>query len=276
MPRVLPQSSVLPARGVPQSPARVALSTANVRFTQVSISISACSATACELEPGAWTTATPRRVAAGMSTVSSPTPCRPTTLSDRQAAIRLSVHRGRTRKRIPCASAAILTRPASVSSSQTTTRASLSRNALPSGWIGPASTISGRGSVAIDADLLSSSPRLGRRGRPRILLLPRHQDEARSVQRERRAVEPAVELDAAPALGAQHRGQLVRRVKADLALADQLLRALLRLGRRAPQPEPAGAPATRRRVERVLDAERPAVHPLALLGRQRPHELVAV
>ena len=149
MPRVLPPSSVLPARGVPQSPARVALSTANVRFTQVSISISACSATACELEPGAWTTATPSRVAAGMSTVSSPTPCRPTTLSDRQAAIRLSVHRGRTRKRIPCASAAILTTPASLSSSHTTTRASFSRTALPSGWMGPASTISGR-SVAIE------------------------------------------------------------------------------------------------------------------------------
>src|SRR2546427_5760277 len=243
MPRVLPPASFSPPRFAPQSPPRTSLSIARVRFTETSISISACSATAWELEPGAWTTATPSRVAAGTSTVSSPTPCRPTTFSCRQVRIRLSVQRGLIRNRIPCASAAILTRPASVSSSQTTTRASLSRNALPSGWIGPASTISGRGSVAIDADLLSSSPRLGRRGRPRILLLPRHQDEARSVQRERRAVEPAVELDAAPALGPQHRRQLVRRVEPDLALADQLLRALLGLGRRPPQPEPAGPPA---------------------------------
>src|SRR5262245_6642317 len=82
-----------------------------------------------------------------------------------------------------------------------------------------------------------------------ILLLPGHQDEARSVQRERGTVEPAVELDAAPALGAQHRRQLVRRVEPDLALADQLLRAFLGLGRRPPQPEPPGLPETRRWIE---------------------------
>src|SRR4029077_18408911 len=114
------------------------------------------------------------------------------------------------------------------------------------------------------------------RGRPRILLLPGHQNETRSVQRERRAVEPAVELDAAPALGAQHRRQLVRRVEPDLALADQLLRALLALGRRAPKPEPLGLPAAGRRSERFLEAERPAVHALALLRWQRAHELVPV
>src|SRR5262245_38639441 len=151
MPRVLPPSSELPARLVLQPPFRMSVSIASVRFTETSISMSACSATAWEFDPGACTTATPRRVAAGISTVSSPTPWRPTTFRRLHAAMRLSVQRGRMRKRIPWASAATLTRPASVSSSQTTTRASLSRSALPSGWMGPASTIRGRGSVDIES-----------------------------------------------------------------------------------------------------------------------------
>src|SRR5439155_20070464 len=67
-----------------------------------------------------------------------------TTLSCLQAAIRLSVQRGLARKRMPWASAAIFTSPASVSSVQTTTRASRSRLAWPSAWIGPARTTRGR------------------------------------------------------------------------------------------------------------------------------------
>src|SRR5262245_25047626 len=251
MPSVLPPSSVLPARAVPQSPARVALSTANVRFTQVSINMSACSATACEFEPGAWTTATPSRVAAGMSTVSRPTPCRPTTLSDGQAAIRLSVQRGRMRNRIPCASAAIFTRPVSVSSSHTRTLASFSRSALPSGWMAPASTTSGRSVVIGRISLLGSSRCWRVSDSTTSGLLPGDDDQALGVEREGRAVEAAEELDLAPSLRTQHVQELVRRVEPDLAVADQLLRGLLRLGRRALETPPAGAPAAGRGIELV-------------------------
>src|SRR5438094_921743 len=267
MPSVLPASSVLPTtRVAPQSPFRVSVSMSRVRLTQASMSISACSATACEFEPGAWTTATPSRVAAGMSTVSRPTPCRPTTLSFLQAAIRLAVQLGRMRNSIPSASTAARMSPASVSSSETTTRASRSRSALPSGWIGPASTTSGRDTVAIEA---VSSPSRAR------VLFPGDEDQAGGIEREGRAVEPAVELHAAPALRPQHRRQLVGRVQPDLALADELAR-VLRLRRRALDSPPPRAPTARRGVERVLDADRPAVHPLALLGRQRAHELVPI
>src|SRR5437016_3055916 len=115
---------------------------------------------------------------------------------------------------------------------QSPPRASFSSSAWPSGLIGPASTTSGRESAAIER-----SPFSRVRG-----LFPGGEDEARGVEREGRSVEPAVELDPAPALGAQHRRQLVGRVEADLALTDQLLRSLLGLGRRALEPEPAGAP----------------------------------
>src|SRR6058998_340938 len=273
MPSVLPASSLLPTmRLAPQSPRRVVLSISRVRFTQASMSISACSATAWEFEPGAWTTATPSRVAAGTSTVSRPTPCRPTTLSFGQRAIRLSVQLGRRRKRIPAASAATFTSPASVSSSQTTTRASLSRSDLPSGLIGPASTTRGRDWVAIERVSF-----LWRSG-----LFAGDENQARGVQREGRALEPAVKLHPAPALWPQHRRELVGGVEADLALADQLRRALLRpcalLGLRACALEapPPRAPAACRGIELVLDAERPAADPLALLGRQRPHQLISI
>src|SRR5437016_10193988 len=267
MPSVLPASSLLPTmRLAPQAPRRVGLSISRVRFTQASMSISACSATAWEFEPGAWTTATPSRVAAGTSTVSRPTPCRPTTLSFGQRAIRLSVQLGRRRNRIPAASAATLTSPASVSSSQTTTRASLSRSDLPSGLIGPASTTRGRDWVAIERVSF-----LWRSG-----LFAGDENQARGVQREGRALEPAVELHPAPALRPQHRRELVGGVEADLALPDQLPRALLRLRRRALEAPPPRAPAARRGIELVLDAERPAAYALALLGRQRPHQLISI
>src|SRR5437870_4010146 len=202
-----------------------------------------------------------------MSTVSRPTPCRPTTLSFVHAAIRLSVQLGRRRNNIPAASAATLASPASVSSSQTTTRASRSRSALPSGLIGPASTTRGRDSVAIGAVSFPSRTRA---------LFPGDEDQAGGVERERRAVEPAVELHVAPALRPQHRRELVGGIEPDLALADQLRGAFLRFRDRTLAPPPPRAPAARRGIERVLDAKRPAVHAFALLGRQRAHQLVAV
>src|SRR6266481_1831753 len=133
----------------------------------------------------------------------------------------------------------------------------------------PASTISGR-SVAIEGISLRD-----RSGRCRILLLPGDDDEAVGVQRERGAVEAAEELDLAPALRAQHVQQLVSRVESDLALADQFLRAVLRFGRRALEAPPASAPAARRRVELVLDADGRAAAAHALFRRQRAHALVA-
>src|SRR3989475_5540161 len=202
-----------------------------------------------------------------MSTVSRPTPCRPTTLSFVHAAIRLSVQLGRRRNNIPAASAATLASPASVSSSQTTTRASRSRSALPSGLIGPASTTRGRDSVAIGAVSFPSRTRA---------LFPGDEDEAGGVEREGRAVEPALELHVAPALRPQHRRELVGGVEPDLALADQLRGAFLRFRDRTLAPPPPRAPAARRGIERVLDAKRPAVHAFALLGRQRAHQLVTV
>src|SRR5947208_966971 len=202
-----------------------------------------------------------------MSTVSRPTPCRPTTLSFVHAAIRLSVQLGRRRNSIPAASAATLASPASVSSSQTTTRAPRSRSALRSGLIGPASTTRGRDSVAIGAvSFPSRTP----------ALLPGDEDQAGGVEREGRAVEPAVELHVAPALRPQHRRELVGGVEPDLALADQLRGAFLRFRDRTLAPPPPRAPAARRGIERVLDAKRPAVHALTLLGRQRAHQLVTV
>src|SRR2546427_723188 len=188
MPSVLPASSLLPTmRLASQSPLRVDLSISRVRLTQASMSISACSATAWEFEPGAWTT------------------------------------RGRA-------------------------------------W------------VAIER--VSFLSRSG--------LFAGDENQARGVQREGRALEPAVELHPGPALRPEHRRELVGGVEADLALADQLPRALLRpcalLGLRACALEapPPRAPAARRGIELVLDAERPATYALALLGRQRPHQLISI
>src|SRR5262247_1523334 len=135
--------------------------------------------------------------------------------------------------------------------------------------MGPASTTSGR-SVAIEG-----SPSPGIYGR-RILLLPGDDDEPVGVEREGRAVEAAEELHLAPALRPQHVQELVSRVEPDLALADQLRRALRRLRRRALEPPPAGAPAAGRRIELVLDADRRAAPPHPLFRRQRAHALVAV
>src|SRR6058998_749464 len=264
-PRVLPFSSALPPCRALQLPSRVQRSTCRARLAHMSISISACSATDCELLPGACTTATPSFVAAGRSTVSRPTPCRPTTLSRLQAAMRLAVHMGLARNSNPSASAATFRNPASVSSSHTTTRASVSRLAWPAGWMGPARTTRGR-SVAIEGGLLWV------RG-----LLARHQHEPRRIERKRRAVEAAVEIHAAPALRPQHRGQLVRGIQPDVGLAEVFagvgLAEVFARGdrRRRDQTEPPRPPPAGDRIEQVLDPQRPVVERAALLGRQRLH-----
>ncbi len=144
MPSVLPFSSSMPSqRALPHSALRVRWSTTTACLAQASISMIACSATEFELEPGACTTATPRSVAAGRSTMSRPTPWRPTTLSFGQAAIRLRVQSGLDRNRMPSASLATAIMPASVSALVTTTRASASSCFIPSAWMGPPSTTSG-------------------------------------------------------------------------------------------------------------------------------------
>ena len=79
------------------------------------MSMMACSATELELEPGACTTAIPRSVAAGRSTMSSPTPCRPITFRFGSAAMSEREQSGLERKRMPAASFASAIMPASVS-----------------------------------------------------------------------------------------------------------------------------------------------------------------
>src|SRR5439155_1008808 len=133
--------------------------------------------------------------------------------------------------------------------------------------MGPASTTSGR-SVAIE--------RVSFVDRCRILLLPGDDDEPAGVQREGCAVETTEELDLAPALRPQHVEQLVGRVEPDLALTDQFRGALGRLRRRSLEPPPAGAPAARRGIELVLDADRRAAPAHPLFRRQRAHALVSV
>src|SRR2546425_6452781 len=228
------------------------------------MSISACSATACELDPGAWTTATPRRVAAGMSTLSRPTPWRPTTLSRLHVSMRKAEERGRPRKRMPSASAAVLIIPSSVGSSVTITRHSRSRMATASLWSGALTTTRGRGSVGMEA-----SPFCGP-----TTLLAGDEDQARRVERERCAVERSVDVHLTPALGSEHGAQLVGGVETDLGLADQFAgRRVAGLGGQAP---PAGQPPAGRRVEAVLDAKRAVVHRQPFLGRHRPDGMVAV
>src|SRR5215468_1006137 len=139
MPSVLPFISSRPCqRLLPQSARRVRRSTTTACLASASISIMACSATELELEPGAWTTGMPSSVAAGRSMVSRPTPWRPTTLSSLHAAMSERVQSGLARKRMPEASCATLIIPASVSSLDTMTRASLSSCLMPSAWMGPA------------------------------------------------------------------------------------------------------------------------------------------
>src|SRR5262245_46430719 len=142
--------------------------------------------------------------------------------------------------------------------------------------MGPASTTSGRSVVIGRISLLGSSRCWRVSDSTTSRLLPGDDDQALGVEREGRAVEAAEELDLAPPLRTQHVQELVRRVEPDLAVADQLLRGLLRPGRRALETPPAGAPAAGRWIELVLDTDRRAAPAHALLRRQRAHALVAV
>src|SRR5919198_4792984 len=108
------------------------------------------------------------------------------------------------RKRIPRASAAVFIIASSVGSSVRTTRASRSSMARASRCSGPLTTMSGRGSLGI-----RSSP---------FGLLAGDDDQVAGVEGEGRAVQAAEDVHAAPALGAEHRPQLVRRVQPDVAL----------------------------------------------------------
>src|SRR6266496_2708793 len=168
IPSVLPFISSSPCqRLLPQSARRVRLSTTTACLASASMSMIACSATELELDPGAWTTATPRSVAAGRSTVSRPTPWRPTTLRLLQAAMSERVQFGLVRKRMPEASWAALIIPASVSSSETTTRASASSFLMPSAWMGPARTT--RGFMSLLSEIECHLDDLqGRVGRQRV------------------------------------------------------------------------------------------------------------
>src|SRR5262245_30425260 len=140
----------------------------------------------------------------------------------------------------------------------------------------PASTTNGRSVVIGRISLLGSSRCWQVSDSTTSGSLARDDHQALGVKRERRAVEAAEELDLAPPLRTQHVQELVRRVEPDLAVADQLLRWLPRLGRRALETPPAGAPAAGRGVELVLDADCRAAPAHALLRRQRAHALVAV
>ena len=77
-PRVLPPSSppTRPALTSDQEPARVAVAAATTLRDSVRARAKTCSATAWLFCPGVTVTHTPWSVAAGMSTLSLPTPCR--------------------------------------------------------------------------------------------------------------------------------------------------------------------------------------------------------
>src|SRR4029453_14762954 len=137
------------------------------------MSMIACSATELELEPGACTTATPSSVAAGRSTMSRPTPCRPTTLSLGHAAILARLQSGLARNRMPSASFAAAIMPASVSALVTTTWASASNCFIPSGWMGPPSTTSGFIPGSPSGDRLTATARIIAERPYRVITTPR-------------------------------------------------------------------------------------------------------
>ena len=87
---ILPQPmtpSVLPEISTPRNlffshlPARVEASASGICRASDSMSVMACSAVVIELPNGVFITMTPRAVAAGISTLSTPMPARPITLS---------------------------------------------------------------------------------------------------------------------------------------------------------------------------------------------------
>ena len=81
MPRVRPRSSMPVKRARVHSPRRIEASAAAIRRATAKSRASVCSAAAMVLPVGALTTTTPAAVAASRSTLSTPTPARPTTTS---------------------------------------------------------------------------------------------------------------------------------------------------------------------------------------------------
>ena len=81
MPSVLAVISTPMKRFFSHLPACVDASAAGISRASANIIAMACSAVVIELPNGVFITMTPRAVAAGMSTLSTPMPARPTTLS---------------------------------------------------------------------------------------------------------------------------------------------------------------------------------------------------
>ena len=81
MPSVLPVISTPMKRFFSHLPAWVEASAVGIWRASANISAIACSAVVIELPNGVFMTMTPRAVAAGMSTLSTPMPARPTTFS---------------------------------------------------------------------------------------------------------------------------------------------------------------------------------------------------
>ena len=81
MPSVLPVISTPMKRFFSHLPACVEASAAGISRASANIIAMACSAVVIELPNGVFITITPRAVAAGMSTLSTPMPARPTTFS---------------------------------------------------------------------------------------------------------------------------------------------------------------------------------------------------
>src|SRR3989475_10273660 len=138
----------------------------------------------------------------------------------------------------------------SVGSSVRTTRYSRSRIETASVWSGALTTTRGRESAGMDASPFRSV------GRP---LLAGDEDQARRVERERRAVERSVHVHLTPALGTEHGAQLVGGVETDLGLTHQLT------GRRVAgfvgQTPPARVPTARGGGEPTLASPRAVVPP---------------
>src|SRR5205809_7140478 len=155
--------------------------------------------------------------------------------------------------------------PSSVGSSVRITRHSRSRIETASSWSGALTTTRGRESAGMDASPFRSV------GRP---LLAGDEDQARRVERERRAVERSVYVHLTPALGTEHGAQLVGGVETDLRLAYQLT------GRRVAgfvgQTPPARVPAPRGGVDGISAAPRAGSLRQPPLRRLRPGGMVAV
>ena len=104
-PRVLPLSSAPRRPALSQTPAFICASARATERARVSIRAQACSATLTLVAPGAFSTSTPRALAASRSTLSTPVPARATTRRRGAAARTPDVTRVALRTMRPSASA---------------------------------------------------------------------------------------------------------------------------------------------------------------------------